>query len=153
MVFNPKTFPGGGYFLQQNNNTTGAYPAGCTSSLTGMSKARTTFINTLTSLTVKFYNKVIYKVLVRLWHTESTQRALSSKPITRGSSKFRSQTALITTHLFRSSWEVTTKLSKINLLSEDSMTSQIIFFLWVFWLSFVLPLCYLFSCCINLLFC
>ena len=64
----PKNLPGGGggYFLQQNNNTTGAYPAGCTSSLTGMSKARTTFINTLTSLTVKFYNKVIDKVLVRL---------------------------------------------------------------------------------------
>ncbi len=33
------------------------YPAGCPSSRIGMSKARTTFINTLTSLTVKFLEK------------------------------------------------------------------------------------------------
>ena len=36
---------------------TNTYPAGCTSSRTGISKARTTFINTFTSLTVRFWEE------------------------------------------------------------------------------------------------
>ena len=35
------------------------YPAGCTSSRIGMSKARTTLINTLTSLTVRFWREKV----------------------------------------------------------------------------------------------